>query len=81
MSMQGYDTTQLYSVDCDFSEIYCQLQADTLYTTNYFLKETLVYNLGQLCVPTGEHRQKLIWDVNYNNTTRHFGVAKTLVIL
>ena len=69
--MQGYDTTtwpQLYSVDCDFSAIYQQLQTDKFSTNDYFLKNTLLYKLGQICVPIGEHRQKLIWDANYNNT-------------
>ena len=84
MSMQGYNTTtwtQLYSVDCDFSIIYQQLQVETLSTTYYFLKDTLLYKLGKLCVPTGEHRKKLIWDAYYNKTRGHFGVVKKLVIL
>ena len=50
-------------------------------TTDYFLKDTLLYKLGKFCVPTDEHRQKLIWDTYYSKTTGHFGVAKTLVIL
>ena len=50
-------------------------------TIDYFLKDTLLYKLGQLCVPTDEHQQKLIWDVHYSKTAGHFGVAKTLVIL
>ena len=44
MSMQGYDTTtwpQLYSVECNFSRIYRQLQTDKLSTADYFLKDTL----------------------------------------
>ena len=55
MSMQGYDTTtfpQLYSVDCDLYVIYRQLQTDPSAITNYFLKDTLLYKLEQLCVPT-----------------------------
>ena len=59
ISMQGYNTTtwpQLYSLDCDFSVIYRQLQTDKLSTTDYFLKDTFLYKLGQLCVPTDEHR-------------------------
>ena len=84
MSMQGYDTTnwpQLYSVDCDFFAIFRQIYADTLSTTDYFLKDTFLYKLGQLCVPTGEHRHKLIWDAHYSKIAGHFGVAKTLVTL
>ena len=84
MIMQVYDTTtspQLYLVDCDFSTIYRQLQTDTMSTTNYFLKDTFLYNLVQLFVPTGEHQQNLIWYAHYNKTARHFGVATTFVIL
>ena len=54
---------------------------ENISTTDYFLKDTLLYNLVQLCVPTGEHRQKLIWDMHYSKTSWHFGVTKTLVIL
>ena len=53
MSMQGYDITtwpQLYLVDYDFSTIYRQLETDKLSTTAQFLKDTLLYKLGQLCV-------------------------------
>ena len=84
MSMQGYDTTnwpQLYLIDCDFSTIYRQLQTDKLSTAYYFLKDTFLYKLRQLCVLTGEHRQEIIWDAQYNKTEGHFGVSKTLVIL
>ena len=84
MSMHGHDTTawpQLYSVDYDFDAIYRQLQDDMLSTTKYFLKDTLLYNLGQLCVLVVENRQKLICDVHYSKIVGHFGVAKTLVIL
>ena len=63
------------------STIYQQLQTDTLSTTNYFLKDTLLYKLGQLCVPTNEHRQKLIWDAHHIKTVGNFGVTKTLIIL
>ena len=82
--MKGYNTItwpQLYSVDYDFSAIYRQIQTDTLSTTDYFLKDTLLYNLGQLCVSTEERQHKLIWETHYNKTVGHFGVAKTLVIL
>ena len=84
MSMQGYDTTtwpQLYLAESDFSAIYQQLHTNKLSTTNYFLKDNLVYKLGKFCVPTGEHRYKLIWDTHYRKTTGHLGVTKTLVIL
>ena len=52
-----------------------------MFTIDYFLKDTLLYKLGQLCVPTNEHRQKLIWDGPYSNIAGNFGVTKTLVIL
>ena len=50
-------------------------------STDYFLKDTLLYKLGHLCVPTGEHRQKIIWDAHYSKTTGNFGITKILVIL
>ena len=84
MSMQGYDTTnwpQLYSVDYDFSTIYQQLHTETLSTTDYFLKDTFLYKLGQLCVLTSENKKNLVWDVHYKKNAGHFGVVKTLVIL
>ena len=84
MGMHGYGTTtwpQLYSVDYDFYAIYRHIQTDTLSTTEYFLKDTFLYKLGQLCVPTSVHRHKLIWDAHYNKNAGHFGVTKTLVIL
>ena len=65
MSMQGYDTTtlpQLYQIDIDFSPVYRHIQTSKSSTVDYFLKDTLLYKLGQLCVPIGEHRQQLIWD-------------------
>ena len=45
MSMQGYHTTtwqQLYLVEYDFSAIYLQIQAETLSTIDYFLKDISV---------------------------------------
>ena len=57
------------------------IQIDTMSTTDYFLKDTFLYKLGNICVLTSEYRQKIIWDAHYSNTARHFGVAKTLVIL
>ena len=71
MSMQGYDTTtwpQLYSLECNFSTIYQHLQAEMFSTTDYFVKDTLLYKLGQLCVPINGHRQNLIWDAHYSKT-------------
>ena len=52
-----------------------------LSTTEHFLKDIVLYKLGQLCVPTGEHQQKPIWDVYYNKNARYFGLPKTLLIL
>ena len=52
-----------------------------LSTTNYFWKPTLLYTLGQFCVPTCDHRYQITWDMHYSKTAWHFGVSKTLVIL
>ena len=52
-----------------------------LSTTNYFWKPTLLYTLGQFCVPTCDHRYQITWDMHYNKTAWHFGVSNTLVIL
>ena len=52
-----------------------------LSTTNYFMKDTFLYKIGQPGVPTSEHRQKLIWDAHYSKVIGNFGVVKTLVIL
>ena len=59
MSMQGYNTTtwsQLYLVYYDFFVIYRQLYNEMLSTADYYLKDTLLYKLGHLCVPTDENR-------------------------
>ena len=53
MSMHGYDTItwlQLYLGDYDFSTIYRKIETNKLSTTDQFLKDTLRYRLGQLCV-------------------------------
>ena len=75
MSMQGYDTTtwpQLYQVYNEFSFVYQQLQTDKPSTNEYFQKDTLLYKIRHICVPTGDHRQKLIWDAHYNKTAGIF---------
>ena len=82
--MQGYETTtwpQLYSVECEFSTIYRQLQTNKLSTANYFLKDTLIYKLRKLYVLTGDHQQNFIWEMHYSKMVGHFGVVKTLFIL
>ena len=56
-------------------------QNDKLSTVDYVPNDTLLHKLGQLCVPTGEHRQKLIWDTHYNKNEGHFGVIKIIVTL
>lgn len=47
---------------------------------DFHIKNTLLYYLGHLCVPSTEH-SKLIWEVHYSWVAVHFGVEKTVGVL
>ena len=36
----------------------------------------MLYKIGQISIPSGEHWKNLIWDTHYGKTTEHFGVTK-----
>ena len=71
----------MYAEDEDFKEIYqtCQEMGDKDHTKFVeYLIQGLLFKGGQLCVPRGSCREKIIKEKHCGSISGHFGIDKTL---
>ena len=73
------DWPLLYKSDPEFGHTYQTLLTGQ-HVPDFHLQDALLGHLGHLCVPSSEHA-KMIWEAQYSQATRHFGVEKTVAVL
>lgn len=70
-----------YANDSNFQEVYAILsQGNQIEELDYHVHNSLLYHLGNLCIPQGE-RNNIIREAHTSLIVGHFGVGKTVVSL
>ncbi|XP_071905706.1 uncharacterized protein [Coffea arabica] len=70
---------ELYATDSDFGEIFSSLPRHS--REHYFISQGFLYYKDKLCIPKSSMRTLLVRESHGGGLMRHFGIAKTLMIL